>query len=57
MPQPRPEPPAPSAAAAAAGATQIVGRLKELEAQREAGTLTQAEFDRERRALLTEPPR
>lgn len=47
-----PRPPSP--VAAAAGATDAIGRLKELRHQLADGSLTQAEFDRRKREILGE---
>ncbi len=51
-----PAQPSPSPVEAAAGATEVVERLKALTAQLQAGTLTQAEYERLRGALLSRPP-
>ena len=56
MRRPDPAQPSPSPVAAAAGATEALERLKELTAQLEAGSLTRAEYERLRGALLSRPP-
>lgn len=45
-----------SPVAAAAGATDTIGRVKELQRLLEDGVLTQAEFDRRKREILGEEP-